>query len=114
MAISNIVLSLDESNNGPVLGSRRQVRAGLYDIFNYVHNNRETILKRINETHKDPDGLTDNQKLGMYLGYMLDDLLEGIAAVAPHISNFDELYKYVKQWEAQELVEAEKYGIANY
>ena len=79
-----------------------------------MHNNRETILKRINETHKDIHELTDNQKLGMYLGYMLDDLLEGIAAVARHISNFDELYKHVKQWEAQELVDVEKYGIASY
>lgn len=110
----NIELPNKEDDNAPVLGSRRLVRAGLYNLVKYVHENREPILKRISEVYPELAELTDEQKLGIYLGYMLDDLVTGVMNIAPLIAKFESLVPSVMQWEARELAEAEKCGTVNY
>ena len=113
MAISNIMLSLDESNDGPVIGSRRQVRASLYAMINYVHNNRDAILEHVKNEPLYAE-LNNSERLGMYLALMLNDVLEGMTLIAPVTKDFDALHALPSQWEAAELAEVEKYGITNY
>ena len=113
MTISNIVLSLDESNNGPVLGSRRQVRSSMYAMINYVHNNRDAILEHVKDEPLYAE-LSNSERLGMYLALMLNDLLEGMTLIVPMTKDFDTLHSLTSQWEAAELAEVEKCGITNY
>lgn len=110
----NVKLPNDQDGNAPVLGSRRLVRAGLYNLIKYVHENREPILKRIEEVHPELAELTNEQKLGTYLGYMLDDLVTGVMNIAPLIAKFEFLVPTVTEWETSELADVEKYGTANY
>ena len=114
MASIDVKFPSEQDDNAPVLGSRRLVRAGLYNLIKYVHENREPILKRINEVHPELAKLTDEKKLGTYLGYMLDDLITGTLKVAPLIEKFEFLVPTVTEWETHELADVEKYGITNY
>ena len=113
MTASNTKPIIIETNDGPVIGSRRQVRASLYAMINYVHNNRDAILEHVKNEPLYAE-LNNSERLGMYLALMLNDVLEGMTLIAPVTKDFDVLHALTSQWEAAELAEVEKCGITNY
>ena len=80
MTASDIELVPVEINDGPVIGSRRQVRASLYAMINYVHNNRDAILEHVKNEPLYAE-LNNSERLGMYLALMLNDVLEGMTLI---------------------------------